>query len=902
MDKFPLHVVGVDFSKVSLRNTHRTLRRAKINHHLLPGDVRDPDTIAIDLLREHNLKLGDMLNVRSFVTHNRTWVEPTDVSDLRPSKSTGIFCYRGREIPNSLLELDLRQYFKRWGKYLRFGLLDLELHTIPPSLAARHRAETPTIVYDVTHGYSDQYILELPIYLECARDAGLEVVTSNRIPKSELATVSINYFRAVRGKEVFELPDGSVVERITSPNVLPEHVKPYWKDHHALYVIRNDSLGYQAYLGMHKVKEQDGVARSIGGTALEKHPSPEDAMIEALLLSRQMSYKAAMIDGLDVRGGKFVINFDNDSPTRRDVLDSAAKALEWIKDHLREGIFTGQDVNISAGDAYFMYERTPSSIVGVKGDPSKKTEPPTPPTAAGVLAGMRAAVEVYFPEAPTLKNKVVSLAGLGNVGSLVLKGLLEQGATVVATEPYAPVLEKRKAEFAEAIAKGQLILLENPDAIYDQSADFYCPCTSERRLLDAGRVERLKKAGVRIVAGSSNTQLADESIAKLLHDNGIVYVEDVVINAGGLMGVAGIGGQADAMIYGNTKKILLLAKEQSRDPHDVFNTLAQERVEKTQTTTPLPDVYAPEIRLILDSLRNKLAAIDGSESPMPVAPLAVLWKEWVRMEPDWNSFILEGKSAEALRTQRLAITKIGHAMGKICSKFSKVAPYHEEVVIEFLDRVKSIVGILEQVHLPSGTIPSLGEDEKIVRRCNTEELMDLLKYRVGSQETHWRVLALEELCRRKQITPLYNTLMGTIFLRPTPMDQQEAASNRELLKHLSPTGSHKLVLQQLARVAYMKMPADWKGRHPIRLFDVKFLENFGEALERDGAIDYHALAQRAPKDFILLGNILLCLENALNLNLPESPKSSPSQLVRRTPPAISPREPANIIQLFSQAL
>ena len=41
-----------------------------------------------------------------------------------------------------------------------------------------------------------------------------------------------------------------------------------------------------------------------------------------------------------------------------------------------------------------------------------------------------------------------------------------------------------------------------------------------------------------MIAGAANNQLADESVADLLRDRGIVWAPDFVINAGGLIAVA----------------------------------------------------------------------------------------------------------------------------------------------------------------------------------------------------------------------------------------------------------------------------------------------------------------------------------------------------------------------------
>ncbi len=77
-------------------------------------------------------------------------------------------------------------------------LLILELHTLPPQLTAANLAKTPAVAYDGTHGFSDQYLVELPVFLKCAREAGLQTDPRYqcRFPASDLATVSINFFTA----------------------------------------------------------------------------------------------------------------------------------------------------------------------------------------------------------------------------------------------------------------------------------------------------------------------------------------------------------------------------------------------------------------------------------------------------------------------------------------------------------------------------------------------------------------------------------------------------------------------------------------------------------------------------------------------------------------------------------
>ena len=201
LDLHPLVLVGADFNKVARRVAKQHLRKAEIPVcHIIPGDINRPAQLGSDL-EALGLDVHDLLHVRSFLDHNRPYSPPANyVPGARKGKSTGAFAYLGEEIPADELEENLVRFLRRWAPYVgRFGLLVLELHTLPPELAAANLSKTPVVAYDGTHGFSDQYLVELPIFLDCAREAGLQTDDryQARFPASDLATVSVNFFTAL---------------------------------------------------------------------------------------------------------------------------------------------------------------------------------------------------------------------------------------------------------------------------------------------------------------------------------------------------------------------------------------------------------------------------------------------------------------------------------------------------------------------------------------------------------------------------------------------------------------------------------------------------------------------------------------------------------------------------------
>ncbi|MGA0232504.1 MAG: class I SAM-dependent methyltransferase, partial [Saprospiraceae bacterium] len=197
LEDHPLILVGADFNQSALKVTRRNIIKSEIWAKLVWGDIGDPQSLAQDLKDNFNILLEDLLNVRTFFDHNRIWKDIPKAKRIKTSTSQGAFAYKGMRINNNALEENLRQHLELWKPYInKFGLLAIELHTISPSLISENLGKTPATAYNATHGYSDQYILELKIFRTLAESVGLQLNqdASCRFPESDLATVSINYF------------------------------------------------------------------------------------------------------------------------------------------------------------------------------------------------------------------------------------------------------------------------------------------------------------------------------------------------------------------------------------------------------------------------------------------------------------------------------------------------------------------------------------------------------------------------------------------------------------------------------------------------------------------------------------------------------------------------------------
>ncbi|CAI2768235.1 class I SAM-dependent methyltransferase [Flavobacterium collinsii] len=198
LDEYPLFLVGADYNQAALKVTRANLIKADIWAKVIWGDIGRPQLLSEDLKENYNIDLKDLLNVRTFLDHNRIWKDPEHIDKDRISASNGAFAYRGKRISNNLVEDNLLEHLQKWSPYVhKFGLLLIELHTIDPKLAADNIGKTPATAYDATHGFSDQYIVEIDVFNKVAAEAGLFPDKSifKRFPDADIATVSINLLK-----------------------------------------------------------------------------------------------------------------------------------------------------------------------------------------------------------------------------------------------------------------------------------------------------------------------------------------------------------------------------------------------------------------------------------------------------------------------------------------------------------------------------------------------------------------------------------------------------------------------------------------------------------------------------------------------------------------------------------
>jgi leucine dehydrogenase len=245
------------------------------------------------------------------------------------------------------------------------------------------------------------------------------------------------------------------------------------------------------------------------------------AVRDALRLSRAMTLKAAVAN-LSLGGGKGVIMAPADGPLTSERRHAALLDFGDAVQTLGGRYITAEDVGTSSRDMGVIAKRTEfvaglARSRGGSGDPS-------PLTALGVEAAILASCERVFADR-SLKDRSICVIGLGHVGSRVAKRCARAGARLV----VADVDEGKRSIAAQLGAQWS-----SPSDAFVTKVDVLVPCALGS-IFDHESVPRLR---CRVVAGAANNQLADDRVAELLQEHGILWAPDFVVNAGGLINIA----------------------------------------------------------------------------------------------------------------------------------------------------------------------------------------------------------------------------------------------------------------------------------------------------------------------------------------------------------------------------
>ena len=290
-------------------------------------------------------------------------------------------------------------------------------------------------------------------------------------------------------------------------------------DGEEVVVHRDEPTSSWMLIGVHDTT----LGPAMGGTRLTSYASPADALDDVLRLAEAMTWKQAAAE-LPYGGGKAVIAVPavpaRGSEERRALLLRYAELV----DSLHGTYVTAADMNTGEADMDTLGERTShvlgrSTANGGSGDPGAAT-------ALGVFHGIRATVRRAFGD-DALEGRSVLVQGLGSVGSRLAGHLHDAGASLL--------LADVDAERATTLADELGAKVVRADDVIGTECDVFAPCATGK-VLSRDTIPELR---CRTVAGAANNQLATPEDGDLLRDAGVLFAPDFVVNAGGVIHLAG---------------------------------------------------------------------------------------------------------------------------------------------------------------------------------------------------------------------------------------------------------------------------------------------------------------------------------------------------------------------------
>ena len=336
-------------------------------------------------------------------------------------------------------------------------------------------------------------------------------------------------------------------------------------DHEQVVFGCHPESGLKAIIAIHNRNR----GPALGGCRMWPYPSDDEALRDVLRLSRGMTYKSAMAN-LDLGGGKSVIIGN----PRTQKTEALLHAMARFVDSLGGTYIAAEDSGIGIADTRIMRKVT-AHVTGfeeTKGEKGVRTGDPSPSTAYGVFAGIRAAVKFALGRSD-LQGLKVAVQGMGNVGFGLASHLKQAGASLWVSDIHEDQVQRAVDQLGATAVPSE--------EIYGLDVDVFAPCAMGAIIND----QTIPQLKARVIAGAANNQLAEARHGEALMGHGILYAPDYVINAGGIIDVyhQRIGFVHEKMqkhvggIHDTLMEIFERASDEERPTQEVADAIAEER-------------------------------------------------------------------------------------------------------------------------------------------------------------------------------------------------------------------------------------------------------------------------------------------------------------------------------------
>ena len=330
--------------------------------------------------------------------------------------------------------------------------------------------------------------------------------------------------------------------------------------HEEIVMCSDPSVGYKGILAVHSTR----LGPALGGTRFWQYATDEEAITDALRLSRGMTYKNA-VAGLHLGGGKSIIIGDNKTKDREKIFRAHGRFVESLGGRY----ITAEDVGTSTKDMDYVHMET-GHVAGLAG----KSGDPSPVTAHGVFRAVQASANRMW-------------------GSDSLEGKPSPYRDAAASEPTSPrsctrPVRKLIVSDIDAAKAARVSKTDGRQRSSRETRSFPPMPTSSRRARWAESSTTRPSRSSRFTSWrAARTISCSRSVtATSSQRRGILYAPDYVANAGGVINVYGEVAGWDAQraldkaddIYDTILKVFEIADAQHIPTYEAADRLAEQRL------------------------------------------------------------------------------------------------------------------------------------------------------------------------------------------------------------------------------------------------------------------------------------------------------------------------------------
>ncbi len=350
-----------------------------------------------------------------------------------------------------------------------------------------------------------------------------------------------------------------IQQTIPSSDLFPRMVADEFEQ---VVFCHDRTSGLRAIIAIHDTT----IGPALGGIRMRPYPTEQDALVDVLRLARAMTFKAA-VAGIDLGGGKSVIMGD----PRADKSEALFRAMGRFIQSLGGRYICATDVGTTTED--LMHVRTETPFVtalpeswGGLGDTSLLT-------GLTVYLGMKAGAEAVW-GSDSLSGRRVLVQGAGKVGVHLMEHLENEGAELLVSDVLGVNAARAAERFGARVVP--------TDDVFEVDCDVFSP-NALGAVLNDDTIPRLR---CQLVCGGANNQLAEDRHGELLHQQGILYAPDYIVNSGGVISAESETMKASkeraesiARRVGDTaRRLFRMAQDEGIAPSAAADRLARERI------------------------------------------------------------------------------------------------------------------------------------------------------------------------------------------------------------------------------------------------------------------------------------------------------------------------------------